>query len=47
MNEHLEELYKAYRANVKRCQDMCDHDIKDNYCFLCNKFFDEEDLNED
>jgi hypothetical protein len=41
----LEEKYKKYYETVKACQDACDHDIQDGYCFLCNKFFNEDDSN--
>jgi hypothetical protein len=39
----LEDKYKVYYDNVRKCQEACDHpNIQDGYCFLCNKFFEEE-----
>lgn len=39
----LEDKYKVYYDNVRRCQEACGHpNIQDGYCFLCNKFFEEE-----
>jgi len=40
-DEELADAYAIYYENVERCQAKCSHDIKDNYCFLCNKFFEE------
>ena len=43
MSDELKEMYRVYYENVRRCQEMCSHDIVDGYCFLCNKFFDGEE----
>jgi len=43
----LEEKYRVYYENVKACQDACDHDIVKGYCFLCNKFFEWYEEEED
>ena len=39
----LQEKYKTYYDTVRKCQEMCEHpDVVDGYCFLCNKFFEEQ-----
>ena len=39
----LEEKYAYYYENVRKCQEACDHNIVDGYCFFCNKFFNENE----
>jgi len=43
----LAEKYAYYYENVRKCQEACDHDIVKGYCFLCNKFFEWEEEEED
>lgn len=39
----LQEKYKTYYDAVRKCQEICEHSgAVDSYCFLCNKFFEEE-----
>lgn len=37
----LEQAYNDYYARIRQQQEQCTHpEVKDDYCFLCNKYFD-------